>query len=163
MLVIWKGIETIKFLEGIGAPFMLGVGLLLLWWITGKAGGFGPVLSASSKFQTTAEFFHFFVPSLTAMVGFWATVAPMTATFKATGTLEGIRESDIMPAQELKRLSKVRTADNKFDANFLAYPPYYLVRDLPSGRTGCLMDERRSQRPHLKCLVPIRLAIELCA
>src|SRR6266705_2716354 len=75
MLVIWKGIETIKFLEGIGAPFMLGVGLLLLWWITGKAGGFGPVLSAPSKFQTNAEFFHFFVPSLTAMVGFWATVA----------------------------------------------------------------------------------------
>ncbi len=53
--VIWRGIETIKFLEGIGAPFMLGVGLLLLWWITGKAGGLGPVLSAPSKFHTTAR------------------------------------------------------------------------------------------------------------
>jgi nucleobase:cation symporter-1, NCS1 family len=75
MVVVWKGIETIKFLEGIGAPFMLGVGLLLLWWITNKAGGFGPVLSTPGKFQTAAEFFKFFVPSLTAMVGFWATVA----------------------------------------------------------------------------------------
>ena len=75
MAVIWKGIETIKFLEGIGAPFMLGVGLLLLWWITSKAGGLGPVLSAPSKFQTTSEFLHFFIPSLTGMVGFWATVA----------------------------------------------------------------------------------------
>jgi len=75
MFVIWRGIETIRFLEGIGAPFMLGVGLLLLWWITGKAGGLGPVLSAPSKFQTAGEFFRFFVPSLTAMVGFWATVA----------------------------------------------------------------------------------------
>ena len=55
MAVIWRGIETIKFLEGIGAPFMLGVGLLLLWWITGKAGGLGPVLSAPSKFHTTAR------------------------------------------------------------------------------------------------------------
>lgn len=73
--VIWRGIETIKFLEGIGAPFMLGIGLLLLWWITGKAGGFGPVLSAPSKFQTTSAFLRFFVPSLTGMVGFWATVA----------------------------------------------------------------------------------------
>src|SRR5271157_2477018 len=73
--VIWRGIETIKFLEGIGAPFMLGIGLLLLWWITGKAGGLGPVLSASSKFHTTAEFLRFFIPSLTGMVGFWATVA----------------------------------------------------------------------------------------
>src|SRR6202035_3013484 len=75
MLVVWKGIETIKVLEGIGAPFMLGVGLLLLWWITGKAGGLGPVLSAPSKFHNTAEFIRFFIPSLTGMVGFWATVA----------------------------------------------------------------------------------------
>jgi NCS1 family nucleobase:cation symporter-1 len=73
--VIWRGIETIKVLEGIGAPFMLGIGLLLLWWITGKAGGMGPVLSAPSKFHTTAGFIRFFIPSLTGMVGFWATVA----------------------------------------------------------------------------------------
>jgi NCS1 family nucleobase:cation symporter-1 len=73
--VIWNGIDTIRFLQGIGAPFMLGIGLLLLWWITGKAGGFGPVLSTPSKFHSTADFLHFFVPSLTGMVGFWATVA----------------------------------------------------------------------------------------
>ena len=75
MLVIWRGIETIKVLEGIGAPFMLVVGLLLLFWITNKAGGFGPVLSTPSKFKTTADFIRFFIPSLTGMVGFWATVA----------------------------------------------------------------------------------------
>jgi NCS1 family nucleobase:cation symporter-1 len=73
--VIWRGIETIKILEGIGAPFMLSIGLLLLWWITRKAGGLGPVLSTPSKFRSAREFFHFFVPSLTGMVGFWATVA----------------------------------------------------------------------------------------
>jgi NCS1 family nucleobase:cation symporter-1 len=75
IVVIWRGIETIKFLEGIGAPFTLGIGLLLLWWITRQAGGFGPVLSAPGKFHTTAEFIRFFIPSLTGMVGFWATVA----------------------------------------------------------------------------------------
>jgi Cytosine/uracil/thiamine/allantoin permeases len=75
MFVIWRGIEMIRVLEGISAPFMLAVGLLLLYWITNKAGGFGPVLSTPSKFQTTAEFLHFFIPSLTGMVGFWATVA----------------------------------------------------------------------------------------
>ena len=75
MLVVWRGIATIKFLEGIGAPFMLGIGLLLLFWITSKAGGLGPVLSTPSKFKTTAEFIRFFIPSLTGMVGFWATVA----------------------------------------------------------------------------------------
>ncbi|HEY0564231.1 MAG TPA: cytosine permease, partial [Terriglobales bacterium] len=75
MFVIWRGIEMIRFLEGIGAPFMLAIGLLLLWWITRKAGGLGPVLSNPSKFKTTSEFLHFFIPSLTGMVGFWATVA----------------------------------------------------------------------------------------
>jgi nucleobase:cation symporter-1, NCS1 family len=75
MAVIWRGIETIKFLEGIGAPFMLCVGVLLLWWITSKAGGLGPVLSAPSQFKTTGAFLKFFIPSVTGMVGFWATVA----------------------------------------------------------------------------------------
>jgi NCS1 family nucleobase:cation symporter-1 len=54
---------------------MLGIGLLLLWWIAGKAGGLGPVLNTPSKFQTTGEFLRFFIPSLTGMVGFWSTVA----------------------------------------------------------------------------------------
>src|SRR5438128_6960234 len=34
MFVVWRGIETIRFLEGVAAPFMLIVGLLMLWWIT---------------------------------------------------------------------------------------------------------------------------------
>lgn len=75
MFVIWRGIETIKFLEGIGAPFMLLVGLSLLFWVTRKAGGMGPVLHTPSKFRSTAEFVRFFIPSLTGMVGFWSTVA----------------------------------------------------------------------------------------
>ncbi|MBK5290846.1 MAG: NCS1 family nucleobase:cation symporter-1 [Acidobacteriia bacterium] len=75
MYVIWRGLEAIRVLDDLGAPFLLAVGLLLLWWITGKAGGLGPVLSQPSKFQTSGEFIKFFIPSLTAMVGFWATVA----------------------------------------------------------------------------------------
>src|SRR5271154_6599483 len=75
MFVVWRGIETIKFLQGIGAPFMLAVGLILLFWISRKAGGLGPVLHTPSKFHTNTEFIHFFIPALTGMVGFWATVA----------------------------------------------------------------------------------------
>ncbi len=75
LFVIWKGLETIRFLQGVAAPFMLAIGLLLLWWVVRKAGGFGPVLSSPSKFHTTGEFIRFFIPSLTGMVGFWATVA----------------------------------------------------------------------------------------
>jgi nucleobase:cation symporter-1, NCS1 family len=75
MFVIVRGIETIKFLESVAAPFMLAVGLLLLWWVTHKAGGLGPVLAAPSKFHTSGEFIAFFIPAVTGMVGFWATVA----------------------------------------------------------------------------------------
>jgi NCS1 family nucleobase:cation symporter-1 len=75
MFVIWKGINTIRLLEGFAAPLMLVVGVLLLWWITNKAGGLGPVFSTPARFRDNAEFFRFFVPSLTGMVGFWSTVA----------------------------------------------------------------------------------------
>lgn len=75
MYVVWRGLDCIKFLDALGAPFLLGVGLLLLWWVTSKAGGFGPMFEQPSRFKTTAEFFTFFIPSLTGMVGFWATVA----------------------------------------------------------------------------------------
>jgi len=49
--------------------------LLLLVWVAVKAGGLGPMVNAPSRFRTGGEFFRFFVPSLTGMVGFWATVA----------------------------------------------------------------------------------------
>src|SRR6202162_111964 len=75
VLVILRGIETIRFLQGISAPFLLLIGLALLLWARAKAGGFGPMLSAPSKFQSFGEFFKFFIPSLTGVVAFWATVA----------------------------------------------------------------------------------------
>src|SRR5690242_21280672 len=75
VFVILRGIETIRFLQGISAPFLLLIGLALLLWARGKAGGFGPMLSTPSKFQSFSEFFRFFVPSLTGVVGFWATVS----------------------------------------------------------------------------------------
>src|SRR5246500_4829555 len=75
VLVILRGIETIRFLQGISAPFLLLIGLALLLWARSKAGGFGPMLATPSKFRSFGEFFRFFIPSLTGVVGFWATVA----------------------------------------------------------------------------------------
>lgn len=75
LYVIVRGIDTIRFLQGVTAPFLLAIGLVLLLWARQQAGGFGPMLSAPSKFKTFGEFFLFFVPSLTGVVAFWATVA----------------------------------------------------------------------------------------
>ncbi len=73
--VILRGIETIRFLQGVSAPLLLVMGLALLLWAGSKAGGFGPMLATPSKFTTFGEFFKFFIPSLTGVVGFWATVS----------------------------------------------------------------------------------------
>jgi nucleobase:cation symporter-1, NCS1 family len=75
VIVIMRGIRTLRFLQGVTAPFLLLIGVALLAWAVVKAGGFGTMLAAPSKFQTFGEFFRFFIPSLTSVVGFWATVA----------------------------------------------------------------------------------------
>lgn len=75
MAVVWRGVESIRFLQSFSAPFMLLMSLLLLFWMLHKAGGFGPMLSAPSHFSSTGAFLHFFMPSLTAMVGYWATLS----------------------------------------------------------------------------------------
>src|SRR5579864_6974897 len=75
LAVILKGIEYIRFLQGISAPVLLAVGLLLLAWAYHAAGGFGPILSAPSKFTTFPDFLKFLIPALNGTVGFWATVS----------------------------------------------------------------------------------------
>src|SRR5438270_5101570 len=75
LVVILKGIEYIRFLQGISAPVLLAVGLLLLGWAYRSAGGFGPMLSAPSRFANFADFLKFLVAALNATVGFWATVS----------------------------------------------------------------------------------------
>ena len=75
MVVVWRGVDTIRRLQSFSVPFMLLMSGLLLGFMLHKAGGFGPMLSAPSRFNTRAEFWHFFLPSLTAMVGYWATLS----------------------------------------------------------------------------------------
>ena len=75
MVVVWRGVESIRYLQSFSAPLMLLLGLALLGFMLHRAGGFGPMLSAPSKFTTTHGFLKFFFPSLTAMVGYWATLS----------------------------------------------------------------------------------------
>lgn len=75
LAVIVKGIEYIRFLQGISAPILLAVGVLLLAWAYHAAGGFGPMLSAPSRFTTFSDFLKFLIPALNGTVGFWATVS----------------------------------------------------------------------------------------
>lgn len=73
--LIWRGVESIKVLETWAAPFLILCGLGLLYWAWSNADGFGPMLSTPSSFDSGGDFWKFFFPSLTAMVGFWATLS----------------------------------------------------------------------------------------
>jgi NCS1 family nucleobase:cation symporter-1 len=79
MWVIYRGIETIRWLLNIKAPLLIVLGLLLLWWAYRTAGGFGPILSQPSQFEAgqpqAGKFWSYFFPALTGMVGFWATLS----------------------------------------------------------------------------------------
>ncbi len=79
---VWRGTESIKWLETLAAPFLLLVGVALLWWATGKAGGLGTLLEQSSTLvgdqkdmSAGAFLLTVFLPGVTAMLGFWATLS----------------------------------------------------------------------------------------
>lgn len=77
--LITKGLESIKRFQALATPLLILAALGLVWWAYINAGGFGPMLSAPSAFaaggKRAGEFWGFFWPSLTAMVGYWATLA----------------------------------------------------------------------------------------
>jgi nucleobase:cation symporter-1, NCS1 family len=77
--VIYRGIDTIRFLLNIKAPLLIALGLLLLWWAWRKAGGFGPMFAQPSVFDPgqpkAGMFWAYFFPALTGMIGFWATLS----------------------------------------------------------------------------------------
>ncbi len=75
MYVVYLGIESIRKLLVFKAFFLPAAALALLFWAINAAHGLGPVLQQPSKFSNTTEFFTFFFPALTGMVGFWATLS----------------------------------------------------------------------------------------
>lgn len=79
LLIVWRGMDSLRLLLNIKAPLLIALGLALLAWAYRAAGGFGPILSQPSQFDPggakAGRFWAFFFPALTANVGFWATLA----------------------------------------------------------------------------------------
>ncbi len=79
VVVIWRGIESIRVLLNIKAPLLIALGLVLLAWAYHEAHGFGPMLARPSLFDPggpkAGRFWLFFFPALTGMIGFWATLS----------------------------------------------------------------------------------------
>lgn len=75
MFIVYLGVESIRKLLVFKAIFLPVAALALLAWAVMAANGFGPILSQPSQYASSSEFFHFFFPGLTAVVGFWATLS----------------------------------------------------------------------------------------
>jgi nucleobase:cation symporter-1, NCS1 family len=75
MFVVYLGVESIRKLLVFKAIFLPLAALALLFWAISAAHGLGPILETPSRFTTSAQFWNFFFPALTGMVGFWATLS----------------------------------------------------------------------------------------
>ena len=73
--IIVFGMNAVRVFQNWSAPLILLMGVWLMVWVIMRAGGLGPMFDRPSTFATSADFWKVFVPSLTAMVGFWATLS----------------------------------------------------------------------------------------
>ncbi|MEQ8821695.1 MAG: NCS1 family nucleobase:cation symporter-1 [Sumerlaeia bacterium] len=71
--IIVKGMGWIKWLEKLSAPFLIVGGLVLLWWAWSKAGT--QAIFANKGTLQGWQFWKVFIPNLTAVVGYWATLS----------------------------------------------------------------------------------------
>src|ERR1051325_5305509 len=73
--IIYRGMDLLRKVENWAAPFVLVMTALLVGWALWRANGLGYLVSHPGTFRTWAEFRPIFIPSLTAMIGFWATLS----------------------------------------------------------------------------------------
>jgi NCS1 family nucleobase:cation symporter-1 len=75
VFIIYKGMDLLRVVENWAAPFVLVMTAALLVWAVREAHGLGPLLQQPGRFETLGEFLPVFIPSLTAMIGYWATLS----------------------------------------------------------------------------------------
>jgi NCS1 family nucleobase:cation symporter-1 len=79
IVIIFRGMDLLRRLENWAAPYVLFMTLALVVWAIRRASqvghGLGDLLSDPGKFTTFGSFVGVFIPSVTAMVGFWATLS----------------------------------------------------------------------------------------
>jgi len=75
MFIVYLGVESIRKLLVFKAIFLPLAALALMFWAIDAANGLGPILDQPSKFENSSQFWNYFFPALTGMVGFWATLS----------------------------------------------------------------------------------------
>jgi NCS1 family nucleobase:cation symporter-1 len=67
--------DLLRKVENWAAPFVLVMTTILLVWAVRQAHGLGPLLHQPGRLHTWRDFLPVFIPSLTAMIGYWATLS----------------------------------------------------------------------------------------
>jgi len=75
IFIVYRGMNAVRVFENWAAPIVLFLAAALLWWVTSRAGGVGPLLTQPSRFEGIADFWPVFLPALTSMIGFWSTLS----------------------------------------------------------------------------------------
>ncbi|MFB6356561.1 MAG: cytosine permease [bacterium] len=79
--IVWRGIESIRWLERYGAPFLILCFVFMFGWAWYEGGGFVKVLTEGMERIGAAgglsgqQFWAVFIPALMSMVGYWATLS----------------------------------------------------------------------------------------
>jgi NCS1 family nucleobase:cation symporter-1 len=68
----WKGSRAIKIMNDTASPVLILIGVGLLAWAVGEAGGWGPILAQET---TVADFWGLWPAFLVGMVAYWSTLA----------------------------------------------------------------------------------------
>ena len=88
--VVVKGIESIRVVEKYAAPVLIVLCVSLFVWAYAAAGGLGAMLSTPSAFVAggpkEGQFLSVFLPMITAVVGFWATLSLNISDFTRYAT-----------------------------------------------------------------------------
>lgn len=75
IFIVYRGMELVRKVEVIAAPYVLVMTAALVAWAISEAHGLGAIMSDEGKFPTLGAFWPIFVPSVTAMIGFWSTLS----------------------------------------------------------------------------------------
>jgi NCS1 family nucleobase:cation symporter-1 len=75
IFIIYRGMDLLRQVENWAAPFVLVMTAILLGWMLWQAGGVGFLLQEPGKLNSWELFYPVFIPSLSAMIGFWATLS----------------------------------------------------------------------------------------
>jgi NCS1 family nucleobase:cation symporter-1 len=73
--IVYRGMDLLRHVENWAAPFVLVMTAVLVWWAVDRANGLGPLLAQPGRLESWDLFLPVFIPSLTGMIGFWATLS----------------------------------------------------------------------------------------